>query len=1083
MPLNRERVRRCLHTNDLQSLFIEELGWDYVDHELPVTVGGRTYRLSAVAEKRGMVAYRCPMPPGEPLPDRPTRVKIERQAAKSVHQHLIVFLSAGGESQVWQWARRDPGEPVRHREQRYERGETGEALIQKLEVLAFSLDEEEGLTHIDVTSRVRAAFDVERVTRRFFDLFKKERDAFARFLEGLPDEDLQRWYVSVMLNRLMFIYFIQKKGLLDGDLDYLQHKLAQSKTRGADRYYRKFLCPLFFEGFARRESERSGEVNRLLGRVPYLDGGLFQRHQVEEQCGQALQIPDAAFERLYSFFDAYQWHLDDRPLRHDNEINPDVLGYIFEKYINQKEMGAYYTKEDITGYISQNTIIPFLLDRTRAACRVAFEGEPSVWTLLQENPDRYIYEAVRKGVELTLPAEIAAGLDDVSQRGAWNTPAPPEYALPTEIWREVVARRQRYQELRLKMVEGQIRQVNDLITCNLDIRQFAQDVIETAEGPELLRAFWHALEEVTVLDPTCGSGAFLFAALNILAPLYEACLDRMEEFVHQAETAGSKKYPDLRAVLDRIRQHPNRAYFICKTIIVNNLYGVDIMDEAVEICKLRLFLKLVAQVEPGQEIEPLPDIDFNVRAGNTLVGFVRLDEVQHALTTEPSGQMLLLDAEAERQLRRIAEEAEIAARAYDEFHRQQVLGKGAITARDKADLRARLGRLNEELNRTLARQYGVDPDALSYAPWLASHKPFHWLVDFYGIMQQGGFDVIIGNPPYVVYSRAKVPYQLEPQGFTTYRTGNLYAFVFERSTQLGSQHSRIGLIVQLSALSSNRMETLQGTLLQRGTLFALPFPRRPKSVFDGTEMPVAIILSLPAMHSVYITSATKRFYTSERDTALRDLAFVQHGIRDRDSRIAKIGSPLQRSIIEKVQGHVKVLETLTANAGKWTVYYQEACRYWAKARYGSPHFRRDGIAIPPPHGRYIHFRSENAAAFAACLMNSSLFYFCYSVFCDCEHVNDSFVRSFHIPNAWSLAPWEAMIHDLQEDMDRHAERKVIRTAQGHTIEYDEIDAGLSKAFIDEIDRALAGTYGLGEEETDFILNYDIKYRMGIANLG
>ena len=54
----------------------------------------------------------------------------------------------------------------------------------------------------------------------------------------------------------------------------------------------------------------------------------------------------------------YQWHLDERPLRNDNEINPDVLGYIFEKYINQKQMGAYYTKEDITDYISKNTIIP-----------------------------------------------------------------------------------------------------------------------------------------------------------------------------------------------------------------------------------------------------------------------------------------------------------------------------------------------------------------------------------------------------------------------------------------------------------------------------------------------------------------------------------------------------------------------------------------------------------------------------------------------------------------------------------------------------------------------------------------------------
>ncbi len=76
--------------------------------------------------------------------------------------------------------------------------------------------------------------------------------------------------------------------------------------------------------------------------------------------------------------------------------------------------------------------------------------------------------------------------------------------------------------------------------------------------------------------------------------------------------------------MKRVEDHPNHRYFILKSIIVNNLYGVDIMEEAVEICKLRLFLKLVAQIERVEHIEPLPDIDFNIRAGNTLVGFVSL---------------------------------------------------------------------------------------------------------------------------------------------------------------------------------------------------------------------------------------------------------------------------------------------------------------------------------------------------------------------------------------------------------------------------------------------------------------------------
>ena len=101
-----------------------------------------------------------------------------------------------------------------------------------------------------------------------------------------------------------------------------------------------------------------------------------------EQDNLDIQIPDEAFERIFDFFDAYTWHLDDRPLRNDNEINPDVLGYIFEKYINQKQMGAYYTKEDITGYISRNTVIPFLFDRAKKACSIAFKPDGGVWRLL-----------------------------------------------------------------------------------------------------------------------------------------------------------------------------------------------------------------------------------------------------------------------------------------------------------------------------------------------------------------------------------------------------------------------------------------------------------------------------------------------------------------------------------------------------------------------------------------------------------------------------------------------------------------------------------------------------------------------------
>ena len=333
--------------------------------------------------------------------------------------------------------------------------------------------------------------------------------------------------------------------------------------------------------------------------------------------------------------------------------------------------------------------------------------EGGVWRLLQDDPDRYIYPAVGHGVAwaysadgederldspFELPGDIAGGIDDISRRGGWNAPASEECALPTETWREVVARRQRYQETRTKLTSGEVQDINDLITLNLDIEQFAKDVIDRSEGPELLRAFWRALNSVSVLDPTCGSGAFLFAALNILEPLYSACVDGMGGFLNDLELSQRQRSPnalrDFRQVLEQLDKHPRDSYFILKSIVLNNLYGVDIMEEAVEICKLRLFLKLVAQLETYDQIEPLPDIDFNIRAGNTLVGFTSLEAVQNAMTVTPEGQHRMPSDEDIAALAEIQEQAEIASRAFDQSGSSRPRWAARLPPRTKANCAA-----------------------------------------------------------------------------------------------------------------------------------------------------------------------------------------------------------------------------------------------------------------------------------------------------------------------------------------------------------------------------------------------------------
>ena len=530
MAVDINTLRPYLQSFDLKDLMVEGLGWNhYQGDSVVVAVDDETFTLEPVAEKAGFAVFQCSPNSKGAIPPQNIRRRIERQVAETNFEHLIVFVDEAKVNQKWQWVKRESGGPAALRELSYATGQTGESLLQRLRGIEFTLAEEQNLGITDVTARLKSALDVEKVTKKFYDHFRRELTSFQLFIEGFAAQGDRDWYASLMLNRMMFVYFIQKQGFLDGDEHYLRNRLTKvQEQEGPDRFqrfYRQFLLRLFHEGLGQPEGQRSLELVSLIGKVPYLNGGIFEPHQLERD-NTEINIPDGAFEQIFGFFDQYQWHLDDRPTGADNEINPDVLGYIFEKYVNQKQMGAYYTKEDITGYISRNTVIPRLLEMAQQECPIAFGPDGGVWRLLQDDPDNYIYPAVGHGVAwdyspeslarleepLELPAHIAAGLSNVAQRGGWNQSAPPEYALPTETWRELIARRQRYGEVREKLASGSVQSVNDLITLNLDSERFARDVIVNSEGPELVRAIWLALTRISVLDPTCGSGAFLFAA-------------------------------------------------------------------------------------------------------------------------------------------------------------------------------------------------------------------------------------------------------------------------------------------------------------------------------------------------------------------------------------------------------------------------------------------------------------------------------------------------------------------------------------------------------------------------------------------
>jgi len=891
--LDKVTFKKYIQLFDFTTLF-NELGWDYLNEDISKKAGDKTFSLKAVAHKEGFRIFVCNPDEEGKIPDSSLRKKIHTEISRLYFEHLIIFVDRNKTTQVWQLIIREHGKPQGIKQVTWYRHQEPELLYQRLSGVFFTIDETDKLTIVDVTHRLKENFgaNAEKVTKRFYDVFKTEHTRFLKFLKGMEDNIARDWYASLMLNRLMFCYFIQKKGFLNNDKNYLRNKLKEVQAeKGKDKFFKfyyDFLKTLFHEGLG--SPNHSEELKKIIGNIPYLNGGLFDTHKLETEYPK-IQIDDAAFEHIFKFFDEWEWHLDTRITAPGKDINPDVIGYIFEKYINERaSKGAYYTKEDITDYIGKNCIIPYLFDEVKRNYPKAFNPDGEIWKLLQTDPDKYIYDAVKHGIvvdvgakhspaqstqysstaidsdslkrlhapenasplplppQLPLPPEIAVGLNDVSKRTAWNKPAPAEYGLPTEIWREVIERRRRYTEIKTKIENGELNEINDFITYNLNIRQFAQDVIENSDDPEFIRHFYKALLHISILDPTCGSGAFLFAAMNILESLYEACIQRMEAFVVDAKNApldrGVFKYKFFEETLTTVKspEHPNLQYFIYKNIILRNIYGVDIMHEAVEIAKLRLFLKLVATVDvdykkPNLGLEPLPDIDFNIRAGNTLVGFAKLEEVKKA-----EGRLFL-----KKEIEAIKEQAEMIKMAFENFKNSQVIIDSPAMSGAKQALEERLRRLNDTLNIYLAQLYGIDVERKrgDFEKWKASHQPFHWFAEFYAIIHdKGGFDVIIGNPPYVEYSENKLPYHINGNQFKSFPSRNLYSLIYERAKCLLHSWSRIGLIVQISSVSTPTMETMVKEIKRDSKInWISNYATRPAYLFEGVTMNLTIILT------------------------------------------------------------------------------------------------------------------------------------------------------------------------------------------------------------------------------------------------
>lgn len=1072
--MNRAQFNQHIKSSDFRILF-NELGWDNVrnaQYDTTIAIDDTDFGLKAVAHKSGFIVYQCLV---DDIPQNAMCRKIDMRLRKYSNDYILIFTKQNTEHHLWIT-------PVKTIEKRdlvtveYGTVLQSEFLFSKLDSISFDIDEV--VTIVDVTARIHQAFEVNsgKITKDFYAGFKKQHNSFVSFIKGIEVEGDKQWYASVMLNRLMFCYFIQKKGFLNFDPDYLRNKLEWTKSqRGDDQFfssfYKGFLCVLFHGGLNNPTHNR--EFEAIYGRIPYLNGGMFDEHQLEKQY-DSIDIADEAFEELFSFFDKWRWHLDTRITATGKDINPDVLGYIFEQYINDRaQMGAYYTKEDITEYIGKNCIIPFLVDEVaKTSSAKDFKANGFVWQMLRDSGDKYVYDAVKKGVNEPLPDYIEQGIDTsapnlLERRGRWNEKTHEELALPTEIWRETIDRRARYFDIKNKIASGDITQINDFITYNLDIRQFVYDLLAKTEDHLFVKHFYSALQKVTILDPTCGSGAFLFAAMNILEPLYEICIDRMIEFNGKNDKLFAE---ELHEIENKYRS--NIQHFVYKSIILRNLYGVDIMVEATEIAKLRLFLKMVAVVDVDRRadnlgLDPLPDIDFNIRCGNTLVGYATKDELMKDVTFGD----IFARAEFEE---KIELEMQKVAKAYDLFKEIQINQHDNIEEfkRAKGILQNRLKELNELLNRKMYASI----DKCSYEEWLSSHQPFHWLAEFYQIIQgNGGFDVIIGNPPYVEYTKKdkqtkkSISDRYQLNNYETIKCNNLYAFVIERSIQIAKSRDNIGFIVPLTIASNNNMQLLRNFVCRIGTTYFSHYEIRPAKLFEGVEQRLTIFIMRRTEITNLYSTAILRWNSEHRNLLFNSLKYAKSF---NDGSIWRLSSVLESQIYNKFRVHSPVAAYLSKvfNPSSKICYRTAGVRYWII-------FLLKGFNSESLSNKESSFANINMAPYYMCAFNSNLFWWYYSTNFDMFNLKDYMIFNFKL-NFRSDDSLIKLSSELESDLDSNKRRLTTNSITRGMVDSFVFRKKKSKPIIDEIDKVLAEHYGFTDEELDFIINYDIKYRMG-----
>ena len=581
---------------------------------------------------------------------------------------------------------------------------------------------------------LRTAFSVEALSDEFFDKYREQYADFIQYVTGkrfvkvgskweekvlgTPNAALMhafdhnekkiRDYIKKMMGRITFLHFLQRKGWMRGDLNYMQNMFENSVYK--NDYLDSVLEPLFFGILNTKPAEREelftnyGWDKSLLVEwkdIPYLNGGLFERDEDDEP---ESRFPADYFKRLFQFFSEYNFTIDENdPNDAEVGVDPEMLGKIFENLLeDNKDKGAFYTPKEIVRYMCQESLIAYLETNTSIA------------------------------------------KDKIRQ-----------FVLSPE--------------------EGVV-------------------AIPENKKSKLLTA----LEEVKICDPAIGSGAFPMGLLN--------------ELLHCREVLSGEHY-------DRAK--------IKKSIIQNNIYGVDIEKGAVDIARLRFWLSIVVDEETPS---PLPNLDYKIMQGNSLIeSFMGVDLSKLTYEKEykkDKGEFSLFD---------------------DEKNRLQKTVSYLLSSYYSCSDHDKKVKLQQEISVTINKQL----EALAYNPSilakikeinLAENNRFFlwhtWFSDVFNRSNKEGFDIVIGNPPYVVVADVD-----KERLYYKYKTKNcleLYSYFFEHSINILHHNGVLSFITGSLYTKGIKFEPLRSFLEINSQLIS--YRNEGDEVFKNVNMPTSTIL-------------------------------------------------------------------------------------------------------------------------------------------------------------------------------------------------------------------------------------------------